>query len=280
MMPTSDNEKKIKQILVAIDTSPDSLAALEMGAELAAKLGADLNGIFVEDINLHRIATLPFAREIGYLTGSIRKLDNTLVNREFRTLARQAYQAMELLAKRRNLRWSFRRVQGVIPKELISAASDADLILLGKSGWSKRKLIGSTAKVVLINSPLQSFFLRPGIQIGLPTVVIFDGSPIAWKALHVALQIHSGDHPLTILVPATDEQVANQLQSDALGEAERAGTSVELNWITDLNQVILARMTKSSNCGILILPAESKFISGESLIELLDQTDCGVLIIR
>jgi nucleotide-binding universal stress UspA family protein len=279
-MTTSDSEKKIKRILVALDASPHSLAALEMGTELAAKLGAELTGIFVEDINIHRLANLPFANEVGFLTASIRKLDTPLVSREFRTLARQAYQAMELLAKRRNLSWSFRRVQGVIPMELINAASDADLILLGKSGWSKRKQMGSTARVVVIDAPRQAFFLRPGIQIGLPMLVLYDGSPIARKTLGVALLIHTGNHPVNILVLAKQESVAEKLQSDVIRQAEMAGNPVELQWTPDLDLSILANMTTSSSCGILILPAESEYIDEGNLIELLDNTDCGVLIIR
>lgn len=279
-MTTSDSEKKIKRILVALDASPHSLAALEMGTELAAKLGAELTGIFVEDINIHRLANLPFANEVGFLTASIRKLDTPLVSREFRTLARQAYQAMELLAKRRNLSWSFRRVQGVIPMELINAATDADLILLGKSGWSKRKQMGSTARVVVIDAPRQAFFLRPGIQIGLPMLVLYDGSPIARKTLGVALLIHTGNHPVNILVLAKQESVAEKLQSDVIRQAEMAGNPVELQLTPDLDLSILANMTTSSSCGILILPAESEYIDEDNLIELLDNTDCGVLIIR
>ena len=279
-MTTSDSEKKIKRILVALDASPHSLAALEMGTELAAKLGAELTGIFVEDINIHRLANLPFANEVGFLTASIRKLDTPLVSREFRTLARQAYQAMELLAKRRNLSCSFRRVQGLIPMELINAASEADLILLGKSGWSKRKQMGSTARVVVIDAPRQAFFLRPGIQIGLPMLVLYDGSPIARKTLGVALLIHTGNHPVNILVLAKQESVAEKLQSDVIRQAEMAGNPVELQWTPDLDLSILANMTTSSSCGILILPAGSEYIDEGNLIELLDNTDCGVVIIR
>ena len=44
----------IRRILVALDTSKHSLAALEAADELAAWLKAELFGLFVEDINLLR----------------------------------------------------------------------------------------------------------------------------------------------------------------------------------------------------------------------------------
>jgi hypothetical protein len=140
--------------------------------------------------------------------------------------------------------------------------------------------MGSTARVVVIDSPRQAFFLRPGIQIGLPMLVLYDGSPIARKTLGVALLIHTGNHPVNILVLAKQESVAEKLQSDVIRQAEMAGNPVELQWTPDLDLSILANMTTSSSCGILILPAESEYIDEDNLIELLDNTDCGVLIIR
>ncbi|MBK7177644.1 MAG: universal stress protein [Chloroflexi bacterium] len=62
---------KIQRILVALDASPHSLAALEAAIDLAERLDAELQGLFVEDINLLRLAQLPFARELRYpLPGS------------------------------------------------------------------------------------------------------------------------------------------------------------------------------------------------------------------
>ena len=45
-------EPTIRRILVALDASPHSLAALEAASELADALKAELVGIFVEDVNL------------------------------------------------------------------------------------------------------------------------------------------------------------------------------------------------------------------------------------
>ena len=58
------HEAASRRILVAIDTSPHGSAALEAAARLATELRAELEGLFIEDINLLRLAGLPFAREI------------------------------------------------------------------------------------------------------------------------------------------------------------------------------------------------------------------------
>ena len=49
-----------RRILVALDASAHSHAALAAAVALAARLHAEIEGLFVEDINLLRLAELPF----------------------------------------------------------------------------------------------------------------------------------------------------------------------------------------------------------------------------
>ena len=58
-MSTSD----VRRILVALDASPHSHAALEEAAALAKPLQAELAGVFVLDAELLRLSALPVARE-------------------------------------------------------------------------------------------------------------------------------------------------------------------------------------------------------------------------
>ena len=73
-MNEHEREPTIRRILVALDASRHSLAALEAASELAEALKAELVGIFVEDVNLLYLAGLPFAREVRYLSGVDRPL--------------------------------------------------------------------------------------------------------------------------------------------------------------------------------------------------------------
>ncbi|MGD8821809.1 MAG: universal stress protein, partial [Anaerolineales bacterium] len=74
-MPEDKNPTRVERILVAVDASSHSRAALEAAAELAASLEVELVGIFVEDINLMRLAELPIAVEIETPTGQVRRID-------------------------------------------------------------------------------------------------------------------------------------------------------------------------------------------------------------
>ncbi len=73
-----------EHILVALDTSPSSTAALMAAAELAAALHMELRGLFVEDINLLHLCGLPFGLEIGSFTAKPRRLEQAQLERDFR----------------------------------------------------------------------------------------------------------------------------------------------------------------------------------------------------
>ena len=77
-------EPTTRRILVALDASQHSLAALEAASELAEALKAELVGIFVEDVNLLNLAGLPFVREVGYPSGAARPLDSPSMERALR----------------------------------------------------------------------------------------------------------------------------------------------------------------------------------------------------
>ncbi len=128
-------QNAIKRILVAIDASPHSLAALETATRFASRFHAELVGIFVEDINLVRLSEMPFSSEMGYYSATRRPINYSEIIRQLKVQARWAQRAIELLAERANIAWSFRTVRGIVASELLSAATEADLIVLGKAGW-------------------------------------------------------------------------------------------------------------------------------------------------
>ena len=55
----------VHRILIVLDATEDSLASLDLATRLAAKLHADIEGLFVEDINLLRMADLPCTRVVS-----------------------------------------------------------------------------------------------------------------------------------------------------------------------------------------------------------------------
>ena len=137
-MSTRNHEFAVHHVLVALDASTHSLAALRVAAELAAEAKAELVGLFVEDIRLLRLAKSPRAREVLYPASQTRPLNSATMEERFQAQAEQARRAMASQASHAQLRWSFRVVRGEVTAEVLAAASDADVLVMGKTGWSDR----------------------------------------------------------------------------------------------------------------------------------------------
>ncbi|HEX6305448.1 MAG TPA: universal stress protein [Anaerolineales bacterium] len=270
----------IRRILVAIDGSPHSLAALKLAADLASKIEAELIGMYVEDINLLRLAELPITREVGFYSARVREIDVHRIKRQLRGQARRAEQALALIAESVEVRWSFHIAQGLIPAEILAAATDIDLVILGKSGWSRRRRLGSTAQTLVVQSERQILIFQAGVRLTHPVLVIYDGSQASKKALNAALNVLEDESLLTVLISAQDAEEVKKLQSDVQEWAQIHDIYPQYRWTTEINASVVANQAWSIGCGFLILPAGSGFLPSKKLIGLLNQTDCAVYLVR
>ena len=142
MNPRS-TEFTVRRVLVALDASAHSLAALEMALDLAVVAKAELVGLFVEDAQLLRLAESPQAREVLYPSAQQRPLTLATMEQRLRAQGEQARRAMASLANPAQVQWSFRVVRGEVNAELLAAASEMDVLALGKTGWSSLAAIPS-----------------------------------------------------------------------------------------------------------------------------------------
>jgi len=125
---------RVRRILVALDGSPESRATLAAAARLGSEAGAELSGLFVEDIELLRLGGLPFAREAGVSSGVFRRLETTDVERGFRVAAERARAVLHEATQAAALRSSFRVARGRVVPELLAASREADVVAAGKRG--------------------------------------------------------------------------------------------------------------------------------------------------
>lgn len=128
MAPT-DDEMTEARILVALDDAGAALDALAAAAALASRLRAELFGLYVEDIDLLRLAGLPFARSVGRSSARERPLDFEGVERAFRRQAERMRELLEEAAERERLAWSFRVSRGRLLEAMMEQAGGSDLLV-------------------------------------------------------------------------------------------------------------------------------------------------------
>lgn len=246
-------EGQSRRIIVALDASSYSLAALRAAAELASLLDIQLEGLFVEDINLLYLGAFPFSQEVGSYTGSVRPIENTDVERQLRTIARVIQRTMNSIIKT-PVRWTFQVRRGSVVNELLAAAQGADMLSIGRSGYIHRSTLGSTARALVQKSQRPILLLDENSGFIYPLIAIYTGSATSRRGLQwlTALAQHSRRPVRVILVVRPDA-------STTIEELEAEASAIlghrPVEFIVVRHDNVLATLSVY-NGGTLVLPSE------------------------
>jgi nucleotide-binding universal stress UspA family protein len=192
----------VHRILVAIDASAASLDALAAAASLAARLGSELSGLFVEDEDLLRLAGLPFGDVFPTTGGGRERLDRTSAEAALRALASRAREALERTASSHQVACSFRVTRGRVVREVLAAAEAADLVVLGATGHGRSApgAVGQTARAAAGRARAPVLLLSRGSRLaGGAVVAVDDGTPSGTRAVAAARRLSQADRPPAIV---------------------------------------------------------------------------------
>jgi nucleotide-binding universal stress UspA family protein len=273
----------LHRILVPLDASENSLTALDTAAELAAVLNAELEGLFVEDINVLQLCDFPFAREVSFLGPSFRRIDRAETERQLRIQAQRLQKTLSTVAERFQVPWRFRVTRGGVPAEVLAAAEKADLTIMGRSGWSMsgRRRVGSTVRTVINKGKGMTLIIEQGMRFQPPVQVVFTGSRLSEKALALALDLgRKKSIPVVVLVasePEEQEKLQKRVRDLTTGLSEEVSLHI-LPQTLDLGQMDQA--VRLHGPGPLFIPCERPQLHGESLQALVDSVQNPVLLVR
>jgi hypothetical protein len=273
----------IRRILVALDASPGSLAALEAAAALAAHSEAELLGIFVEDIELLHAATLPCVREVSLVSARTRRIEHGSIERSLRAQAARAEAALARLAATHRLRASFRVTRGAVLAELIAAAQEADMLALGLAGFSERTRTrpGATVLAALATSACPLLLFTPQAQLDERVATIYDGSAPATAALQLAATLAlTRDAHLLVLLLADDPAQEVQLRERAREDLPQGFTRARFRWLVDVAPASLARALAEAEVGTVVLSAAAPLGHAASVQALLHDGRVALWLLR
>lgn len=288
-MKADPEELTIRRILVALDTSTDSLSGLEAAARLAAAMRAELVGLFVEDINLLHLAMLPFTDEVQRATGIRRSIDQHSMERDLQLQASQARRALAAAAGRAEARWTFKVVRGEVKSEVLSAALEADLLTLGRTSRShfSRPRLGSTARAAIERGPGYVILGGPDSPDDRPVMVTFDGSQAGSQALVAAAHIAAmRDSELIVLLVESGSETGPALAADLAEQCDRLLAERDFRSDYDFQRIPadqtlqLVNAAHEARCSLLVLGGESPVLQGAALQLLLDELSCPVMLVR
>ncbi len=281
-MTDVDRVATMERILVALDASGPSLAALEAAAQLAAAHRAEIHGLFVEDRALLRLADAPLVREVGYASASRRAIGVGAMERSLRAVAAQARRALAAAAEASRLRWEFRVARGSVVSELLGAAATADLVVLGRVSRAdtQRRRLGSTAREVLAAATGSVLLQRRPPQAGRPILLVYDASLACRRALALLPRLQRmTSAELVIVIPAVDATEARRLEREAAGLLGHEGVRLRARRILALDPAELLAVVRAERAGLLVLARVAPLSEWSVLEPLLEAVDTSVLLV-
>ena len=267
------NNITINRILVALDAMENTQSLLQAASTLAHQLDAKLQAIFVKDLNLVRMAELPFTREMKYGSPTPQQLSTTDIEQQLELQAMRLRNMVEATAHQLRAEIDFNVYRGEIDTEVCAAAQQSDLLVLGKT---THQIISTVSCDVLL--------LNRGTVIERPIAVLFDGTDKSLRALQLAIALAHQDHEqLCILYPACDIQILTQLQQQTDRMFEKTSIlpltqQLMENTATGVQQAILSCHGK-----LLVIPGSQEHtisLPDEELAKLIKQEPTALILIQ
>jgi nucleotide-binding universal stress UspA family protein len=268
----------IRRILVALDATPASLAALNAAADIANALGIELGGLFVEDVNLLRVAELPSTRALGSFSGTPVPLEPRGVERGLRAEARRAREALAAVAERNFLRWSFHVARGMVGPEILKATSETNLVVVGRAVLSGPRM-GSTARTVATRAPGPALIVGGEARPGSTVLVLYDGSEAPERALTLAAGL-ARKRSLEVVIPTGAPQDTRSLIARAERRLADHGIPASLVELPSEDASALARVANNEDAGLLLVPGDAPAGKEAALARLVEEIECPVLLVR
>lgn len=261
-----DHIARHRRIVVALDSGELDTVHLERLARLARRLGAELEGVFVEDSDLLRLSELTFVQEFRPTSQRSERFQAARMQQELRVVARRAERALATYAEHRGVHWSFRVWRGSMEHELITAM-EADVLALTRLG---------------------AVLMGPAPHRERETVTAcFDGSEGSARALvtaaelapdsgHVTLQVlleAGSDEKSAALQQQAREVLSNQLEKAYEGKVAYASLNPD-DWPRLLNLLL------DSNSSALVMQRDDAMLRHTSLRERLAHLSCPLFLVK
>ncbi|UCC57026.1 MAG: universal stress protein [Gammaproteobacteria bacterium] len=270
MIPVTE-EATMRHIVVTLDASETGRSALETAVRLAAILNAELEGVFVEDINLIRLAGLPFLREVRPWSLGEESVSAQRMQRELRTMARHAEQMLEQAAREMGVHWSFQVWRGPAGAETLAQNFVADIISLGGVSALASWRMWATTR------PRTRRFRETLASIS----VLFSDSEQAARALTTACNLAKDPATsVTVLLPNNRAVDLPALKEKARAILDLHGLPARFVQLSGSGLQSLVQVTGTSGVSILIAETEHPLLLQAGLDQCLEVLSCPVLLVR
>ena len=266
----------VDRIVIALESICENLKALEIAAEMAARIKAELHGIFMEDVNLLSAANLPFVRQVNLQSAAAHSFEPADIEAEFRVLAGRARTRLQGLADHLGVPWSFEIHRGD-RRSLVSATRRSDLLVVETATrpFARYMKLPTDWSEVSLHSERACLLLSTSVDRHKGTLVVHDGTDAGEPAMAAAVALDGAAGALTIVAPAAASK-GTELQK----RLRVAGIKADLQRIERLDSAELRRVITRVNCDLVVLPALLALEHRSALRDLFAAPPCAILLAR
>lgn len=272
----------VERILVSLDSSPHSFAALKSAVELARHYDAKLHGVFVEDITLLSLAEMPFKQEVGEYSAIVRDISTDGMTRSIFVQSRWVVRTFQKMVNQTRLQGDFSILRGNVVEMIDREARKCDLLIIGKTGTSPvgRRRLGSTARALIRKARKPLLLVEEGNRLGYPVIVLFDDSPDGKISLETAADLINPGERLIIFLDEDDMEEFQKNKKALQGWSKDKRTAITIQSYKTRSFSRFIRMIEGLKTGLLILP-HLKDPSKRSYVEYcLKEVSLPILLIR
>jgi nucleotide-binding universal stress UspA family protein len=279
---------RFRRIVVALDGQSADPTAMEQAVALAARMHGELMAVFVEDIDLVRLSQHGSISAFSTFGAARRDLPTDSLRDALRLQAARLRRAVEEAAARRQVKCVFQVCQGRLLAEVLRAATNDDLVVIGwPSGERTKPWTGTPPPPAVVAQALAEararsvLLLHPRGATGGPVVVAFDDSEAAWHGLAVAAQVAEQDGGAinVVLLHGRPEQ-AEQAGTEIVRALAATRLTAELLHSPKAGLRTLTEIARGRHAALLVLGADRALAEADDSRRLLQRLDCSVLLVR
>lgn len=270
-MTPATEQTETRRIMVTLDASESGRPPLDTAVRLAAALGARLEGVFVEDINLIRLAGLSFLREVRPGSLAEEAISAQRMQRELHVLARHAERMLEQAAREMDVPWSFKVWRGRAEAASLAREFAADILSLGRVS----SLVSSRALAAM--RPVSRQIRKTDTSIN----VLFSDSDQAARAVATACSLAKAmDARLTFILPGLQAEEMTALKNKALAMLEMHEQPARFVEVAGTDLQSLAQAACTSGISILVAGVDHPLLQEVGLDQCLGALFSSVLLVR
>lgn len=266
---------RIRRVILALDVAARDAQSIAAAVELAARLGAEVLGLFLEDPRLLRWARLPVARQVSPWGGG---LDRERLEAQLRALAAQAQAELEQAARRLGVSWQAQVLRGELERALNEWAVQGDLWVIGTAGQVMGLAVPTPAALRLVLPQAARWvLLQPrGVPFRHPMVVLHPQASNPEALLEAARAfMEDPAQPLTVVILGE-----NGLTSSVQAWQVRQGALIRPVHLREASLEQLLQVFARSGCDGLVVGAELPLLAEEGLERLLARLPAPLLMVR